>query len=233
MDIIGIGSLPIVLLTGFFIGAVMVLQTASQFERFGETALTGDIVSLALVREFGPAITGLSSPAAMPPAWPPNSAPCWSPNKSTPCAPWAPIHPQARRPARACHHSRPSAAHRYGRFRRPDRRLRHRLFHLAHRRVEFWTRAINALEFSDLMQGMAKPLVFGFHPGHRRLLQGFDGSRRHPGRRPRHHSGRRRLLGPDPALRTSSSPRFLFSSPAWKVLIWRRRDQVIESRHKT
>src|SRR5580700_3735412 len=59
MDIIGIGSLPIVLLTGAFIGAVMVLQTASQFERFGETALTGDIVSLALVRELGPAITGL------------------------------------------------------------------------------------------------------------------------------------------------------------------------------
>src|SRR5438270_6784024 len=59
MDIIGIGSLPIVLLTGAFIGAVMVLQTASQFERFGETSLTGDIVSLALVRELGPAITGL------------------------------------------------------------------------------------------------------------------------------------------------------------------------------
>src|SRR6266436_7225243 len=59
MDIIGIGSLPIVLLTGFFIGAVMVLQTASQFERFGETSLTGDVVSLALVRELGPTITGL------------------------------------------------------------------------------------------------------------------------------------------------------------------------------
>src|SRR5438445_12928128 len=59
MDIIGIGSLPIVLLTGAFIGAVMVLQTASQFERFGETSLTGDVVSLALVRELGPAITGL------------------------------------------------------------------------------------------------------------------------------------------------------------------------------
>jgi len=52
MDIIGIGSLPIVLLTGAFIGAVMVLQTASQFERFGETSLTGDVVSLALVREL-------------------------------------------------------------------------------------------------------------------------------------------------------------------------------------
>src|SRR5258708_37856943 len=42
MDIIGVGSLPIVLLTGFFIGAVMVWQTAAQFERFGQTALTAD-----------------------------------------------------------------------------------------------------------------------------------------------------------------------------------------------
>ncbi|MGD0908862.1 MAG: ABC transporter permease [Candidatus Acidiferrales bacterium] len=59
MDIVGVGSLPIVLLTGFFIGAVMVLQTAAQFERFGQTALTADVVSLALVRELGPSITGL------------------------------------------------------------------------------------------------------------------------------------------------------------------------------
>ena len=57
MDIIGVGSLPIIVLTGFFIGGVLVLQTASQFERFGETALTGDAVALALVRELGPAIT--------------------------------------------------------------------------------------------------------------------------------------------------------------------------------
>jgi phospholipid/cholesterol/gamma-HCH transport system permease protein len=28
--------------------------------------------------------------------------------------------------------------------------------------VQFWSRAINALDFSDLMQGMIKPIVFGF-----------------------------------------------------------------------
>ena len=59
MDDIGVGSLPIVLLSGFFIGAVMVLQTGSQFQRFGQVSLTGDIVCLALVRELGPSITGL------------------------------------------------------------------------------------------------------------------------------------------------------------------------------
>src|SRR6516162_7060592 len=52
MDNIGVGSLPIVLLTGFFICAVMVLQTASQFVRFGQTSLTGDAVALALVPEL-------------------------------------------------------------------------------------------------------------------------------------------------------------------------------------
>jgi len=59
MDDIGVGSLPIVLLSGFFIGAVMVLQTGTQFERFGQSSLTGDVVAIALVRELGPSITGL------------------------------------------------------------------------------------------------------------------------------------------------------------------------------
>jgi phospholipid/cholesterol/gamma-HCH transport system permease protein len=59
MDVIGVGSMPIIILTGFFIGAIMVLQTAAQFARFGMTALTGDAVSLALIRELGPTITAL------------------------------------------------------------------------------------------------------------------------------------------------------------------------------
>jgi len=59
MDAIGVGSLSIVLLAGFFIGAVMVMHTGSQFSRFGQTALTGDIVAVALVRELGPTISGL------------------------------------------------------------------------------------------------------------------------------------------------------------------------------
>lgn len=59
MDLIGVGSLPIVAIAAFFIGGVLVMNTASQFERFGMTALTGDAVSLALVRELGPTITAL------------------------------------------------------------------------------------------------------------------------------------------------------------------------------
>src|ERR1700691_3693352 len=59
MDLIGVGSLPIIIAAALSIGGVMVLNTASEFQRFGETALTGEAVSLALVRELGPAITAL------------------------------------------------------------------------------------------------------------------------------------------------------------------------------
>ncbi|HVP50865.1 MAG TPA: ABC transporter permease, partial [Terriglobales bacterium] len=34
-DLIGVGSLPIVVLTGFFTGAVLALQTSNTLERFG------------------------------------------------------------------------------------------------------------------------------------------------------------------------------------------------------
>lgn len=59
MDLIGVGSLPIILLTGFFIGGVMVQNTAAQFQRFGSTSVVGTAVALGLVRELGPVIAGL------------------------------------------------------------------------------------------------------------------------------------------------------------------------------
>jgi phospholipid/cholesterol/gamma-HCH transport system permease protein len=59
MDIIGVGSLPIVILTGFFTGAVLALQTSKTLQTFGEVTLTGQLVSLSLVRELGPVLTSL------------------------------------------------------------------------------------------------------------------------------------------------------------------------------
>ena len=59
MDIIGFGSLPIVVLTGFFTGAVMALQLSKTLITFGETSLTGQLVALSLVRELGPVLTSL------------------------------------------------------------------------------------------------------------------------------------------------------------------------------
>jgi phospholipid/cholesterol/gamma-HCH transport system permease protein len=59
MDIIGVGSLRIVVVALICVGGSVVLNAASQFTRFGETALTGDAVSLALLRELGPVFTAL------------------------------------------------------------------------------------------------------------------------------------------------------------------------------
>jgi len=58
-DVIGFGSLPIVLLIGFFTGGVTALQTYRTLSRFGETALLGQVVALAMVREMGPVLTAL------------------------------------------------------------------------------------------------------------------------------------------------------------------------------
>jgi phospholipid/cholesterol/gamma-HCH transport system permease protein len=58
-DSIGVGSLPIVVLTGFFTGAVLALQTSNTLQRFGSLSLTGQLVALSMVRELGPVLTGL------------------------------------------------------------------------------------------------------------------------------------------------------------------------------
>jgi phospholipid/cholesterol/gamma-HCH transport system permease protein len=58
-DIIGVGSIPIVILTGFFTGAVLALQSSSSLANFGATALTGTLVSLSMIKELGPVLTSL------------------------------------------------------------------------------------------------------------------------------------------------------------------------------
>jgi phospholipid/cholesterol/gamma-HCH transport system permease protein len=58
-DIIGVGSIPIVILTGFFTGAVLALQSAASLATFGATALTGTLVSLSMIKELGPVLTSL------------------------------------------------------------------------------------------------------------------------------------------------------------------------------
>ncbi|HET8547199.1 MAG TPA: ABC transporter permease [Bryobacteraceae bacterium] len=59
MDIIGVGSLPIVILIGLFTGAVMSLQMARALETYGATGQVGQIVSITLVRELGPVLTSI------------------------------------------------------------------------------------------------------------------------------------------------------------------------------
>ncbi len=59
MDIIGVGSIPIVLLTGFFSGGILALQMARALNTYGASSQVGAIVSLTLVRELGPVLTAL------------------------------------------------------------------------------------------------------------------------------------------------------------------------------
>jgi phospholipid/cholesterol/gamma-HCH transport system permease protein len=59
MDQIGVGSLLIVIVALVCVGGVVVMNSAAQFSRFGETVLTGDAVSLALLRELGPVFVSL------------------------------------------------------------------------------------------------------------------------------------------------------------------------------
>ena len=59
MDLIGIGSLPVVILTGFFSGAVMALQMSRALQTYGASSQVGQIVAITLVREMGPVLTAL------------------------------------------------------------------------------------------------------------------------------------------------------------------------------
>ncbi len=58
-DLIGFGSVPIVILTGFFTGGVLALNSATTLAQFGAKAVTGELVSLSMVKELGPVLTGL------------------------------------------------------------------------------------------------------------------------------------------------------------------------------
>jgi phospholipid/cholesterol/gamma-HCH transport system permease protein len=58
-DIIGFGSATIVLMSGFFTGGVLALQSAATLAQFGAAAVTGRFVSITMIRELGPVLTGI------------------------------------------------------------------------------------------------------------------------------------------------------------------------------
>jgi phospholipid/cholesterol/gamma-HCH transport system permease protein len=59
MDRMGVGSLTIILLTGFFTGAVLAIQAEGSLRRSGFIGITGQLVSLTLIRELGPVLSAL------------------------------------------------------------------------------------------------------------------------------------------------------------------------------
>jgi phospholipid/cholesterol/gamma-HCH transport system permease protein len=163
MDIIGVGSLPIVMLTGFFIGAVMVLQTAAQFERFGQTSLVGDVVAISIVRELGPTITSLLVAGR-------NASGIASELGSMLVTEQVDaMRAMGTDPTKKLVTPRVVA----GTLMLPlltaisdfiglvgGFLISH--FQLRLDPVQYWSRAIHALEFGDLVQGLVKPVIFGF-----------------------------------------------------------------------
>jgi phospholipid/cholesterol/gamma-HCH transport system permease protein len=59
MDRVGVGSLTIVVLTGFFTGAVMAIQSEGALRRYGAVGMTGQLVALTVIRELGPVLSAL------------------------------------------------------------------------------------------------------------------------------------------------------------------------------
>lgn len=162
MDDIGVGSLPIVLMSGFFIGAVMVLQTGSQFTRFGQTALTGDVVAIALVRELGPTLTGILVAGRV------ASGIASELGSMVVTEQVDAMRAMGTDPSRKLVTPRIIAAM----LMLPLLTAMDdfigllggcvaSVFSLRLNAVQFWTRAIDALDFADIMQGMTKPVVYG------------------------------------------------------------------------
>ncbi|HKE55749.1 MAG TPA: ABC transporter permease [Pyrinomonadaceae bacterium] len=59
MDAIGVGSLTIIILTGFFTGGVLTVQTFPTLKSYGAQSQTGYLVAISLVRELGPVLSAL------------------------------------------------------------------------------------------------------------------------------------------------------------------------------
>lgn len=163
MDLIGVGSLPIVVISSVFIGGVLVVQTAAQFQRFGETSLTGEVVSLSLVREFGPTITALLVAGR-------NASGIASELGSMVTSEQVDaMRALGTDPVRKLVTPRVVAmitmfpllvavsdfVGLVGGFIVA-------YFTLALSAVQFWTNALNSLEFGDLVQGFCKPVIFAF-----------------------------------------------------------------------
>jgi phospholipid/cholesterol/gamma-HCH transport system permease protein len=59
LEFIGVNSGFIIVLTGFFTGAVLALQSGKGFRLFNAEGVTGSMVALALMRELSPVVTSL------------------------------------------------------------------------------------------------------------------------------------------------------------------------------
>ena len=59
MFVAGIESLPVTLIVALFIGFLLALSAGVELARYGQQAVVGQLVAIAVCREFGPFMTGL------------------------------------------------------------------------------------------------------------------------------------------------------------------------------
>jgi len=59
LDLIGFGSLTVVLLSGLFTGAALALQSGQTLDQFGARPVVGRLVSASMIKELGPVLTAL------------------------------------------------------------------------------------------------------------------------------------------------------------------------------
>lgn len=59
MDAIGVGSLPIVTLTGIFMGLVLALQAIVELRGIGATSYIGRAIGTTVIRELGPVLSSM------------------------------------------------------------------------------------------------------------------------------------------------------------------------------
>ena len=187
--------MPIIIVALACVGGVIVLNAASQFVRFGETVLTGDALSLSLLRELGPVFTALLVAGR-------NSTGMASQLGSTLVTEQVDaIRGLGIDPIRKLMTPRVLAAvlilpllvaigdcaGLFGGFIVATVTL-----HIDAQ--EFWTRAIKALVVGDLVIGFSKPVVFGFILATVGCYQGLrvEGGTGEGG--PRHDYGVRRVL---------------------------------------
>jgi phospholipid/cholesterol/gamma-HCH transport system permease protein len=58
-DLLGVGSLTVVVLTGLFTGAALAAQTGITLDQFGARPVVGRLVSASMVKELGPVLAAL------------------------------------------------------------------------------------------------------------------------------------------------------------------------------
>jgi phospholipid/cholesterol/gamma-HCH transport system permease protein len=59
LDVIGVGSMTVVLLSGLFTGAALALQSGQTLDQFGARPVVGRLVAASMIKELGPVLTAL------------------------------------------------------------------------------------------------------------------------------------------------------------------------------